>query len=254
MKLAVAGGGGLALYLSQVADVEIVALTLSKEQQKLSQARADILGVSDRVQFKLMDYRKMEGKFDRVVSIEMFEHIGAYAYDEYFGAIFNLLKPDGYALVFGGARMIPPGTTGPFLRKYVAPGLYYPAVSELVSATERQHLWVSDIEFLRYHYVPTMVSWQENFAKNRGKIAEILDERFCRMWEMWLVMGELAMLHGSHMEICTLLSPKRDAVPITRDYMLDAERDLMKREKAWDKKLATALPKNFPKEIADKVL
>ncbi len=248
------GWGGLSLYLSQVANVEITGLTLSKEQQKLAQARADVLGVGDRVKFELMDYRKMGGKFDRVVSIEMLEHVGAYRYDEYFGAIFRLLKPEGFGIVHCGARMIPPGTTGPFLRKYIAPGLYYPAMSEILSATERQHLWVADIEFLRQHYVPTMLAWQERFENNRAEIAEILDERFCRMWELWLIMGEFAMRHGSHMVFSTLVSPTRDAVPISRDYMLDAERDLMKREKSWNKKLARSLPKNLPKEIAEKVL
>jgi cyclopropane-fatty-acyl-phospholipid synthase len=242
------GWGGLALYLSQVADVEIVAITHSSEQQRLAQARADALGVSKRVQFKVMDYRKIEGRFDRVVATEMLTQVGVNQYDVFCRVVFELLKPEGFGLICGGAMRLPLHIETPVLRKHMASesgGAESggPVLSQFLSATERQHLWVCDIESLRYDCSPTIASWQQNFIKNRGTIAEILDERFCRLWELWLARSELAISQGSHVEFCALVSPIRDAVPILRDYIADEEAILMKREKLWNKNLAKALAK-----------
>ncbi len=237
------GWGGLALYLSQVADVEIIAITHSIEQQKLAQARADALGVGKRVQFKVMNYRKIDGKFDRVVATEMLAQVGAKQYDTFCRVVFELLKPEGFGLICGGAMRLPVHVETPDLRKHMAVRSKVPVLSQFLSATERQHLWVSDIESLRYDCAPTIASWQQNFIKNRGTIAGILDQRFCRLWELWLASSELAISQGSDVEFCALVSPTRDAVPILRDYMADGESELIKREKLWDKKLNTALAK-----------
>jgi cyclopropane-fatty-acyl-phospholipid synthase len=152
------------------------------------------------------------------------EHVGAAHFDEYFAQIRDLLADDGFAFVHCIGRMSVPGTTGPFVRKYIFPGAYVPALSEVTAATERNNLWNCDIEILRLHYAYTIRHWRERFARNRARAAEIYDERFCRMWEFYLSAVELEFVHGSHMVFQLLLSKRREAVPITRDYMLDAER------------------------------
>ena len=153
----------------------------------------------------------------------MMEHVGIAHFDEYFGKIRSLLKDDGYAFIHCIGRMSPPGTTGPFIRKYIFPGGYSPAMSEVLAATERNGLWVSDIEVLRLHYYHTIRHWRQRFAQNRDKAAKIYDERFCRMWEFYLAAVELEFLHGSHMVFQMLVAKTRDAVPIRRDFMIDAE-------------------------------
>jgi cyclopropane-fatty-acyl-phospholipid synthase len=163
-----------------------------------------------------------------VVSVGMMEHVGIGHYDDYFGAVRALLKDDGYAFIHCIGRMSPPGTTGPFIRKYIFPGGYVPALSEVFAATERCGLWNADTEVLRLHYSYTIRHWRERFARNRDKAAQIYDERFCRMWEFYLAAAELEFLYGPHMVFQLLLSTKRDAVPIRRDFMLDAERTALK--------------------------
>ncbi|MGA7031386.1 MAG: class I SAM-dependent methyltransferase, partial [Pseudolabrys sp.] len=157
-------------------------------------------------------------------SVGMMEHVGIGHFDEYFLKIRELLSPDGYAFIHCIGRMSQPGTTGPFIRKYIFPGGYVPALSETFAATERCGLWCDDMEVLRLHYRYTVKHWRERFAKNRAQAAAIYDERFCRMWEFYLAAVELEFLHGSHMVFQLLLSTRRDAVPITRDFMIDAER------------------------------
>ena len=165
-----------------------------------------------------MDYRQLTGQFDRVVSVGMMEHVGIGHFDEYFLKIRELLTPDGYAFIHCIGRMSQPGTTGPFIRKYIFPGAYVPALSETFAATERCGLWCDDMEVLRLHYRYTVKHWRERFAKNRARAAAIYDERFCRMWEFYLAAVELEFLHGSHMVFQLLLSTKRDAVPITTRF------------------------------------
>ena len=187
-------------------------------------------GVSDRIDFVQKDYREVSGSFDRVVSVGMMEHVGIGHYDEYFGKVRDLLKPDGYAFIHSIGRMTQPGTTGPFFRKYIFPGGYVPALSETFAATERQGLWVADVEVLRLHYYYTVREWRKRFTANRDEAKELYDERFCRMWEFYLGAAELGFLHGSNMVFQLILSKKRDAMPIDRNFIVDAERRMSARK------------------------
>ena len=218
------GWGGFAIHLARETGARVTAVNVSPEQIKIARANAEAAGVSDRVEFRELDYRQFTGQFDRVVSVGMMEHVGARHFDEYFRKIRELLTPDGYAFIHCIGRMSPPGTTGPFIRKYIFPGGYVPALSETFAATERWGLWCNDMEVLRLHYRYTVKHWRERFAKNRAQAVAICDERFCRMWEFYLAAVELEFLHGSHMVFQLLLSTRRDAVPITRDFMIDVER------------------------------
>jgi len=218
------GWGGFAIHLAQQTGARVVGINVSPEQIRISKERAQAAGVADLVEFRELDYRNVEGRFDRVVSVGMMEHVGIAHFDEYFAKIRGLLKDDGYGFIHCIGRMSPPGTTGPFIRKYIFPGGYSPALSEVLAATERNGLWVSDIEVLRLHYYYTIRHWRERFAKNRERAAQIYDERFCRMWEFYLAAVELEFLHGSHMVFQMLVATTRDAVPIRRDFMVDVER------------------------------
>ena len=218
------GWGGFAIHIARETGASVTAINVSPEQLKVSRVRAEEAGVTDRVEFRELDYRKLEGKFDRVVSVGMMEHVGIGHLDEYFGKVRALLNDDGYAFIHCIGRMSGPGTTGPFIRKYIFPGAYVPALSEVFAATERNGLWVADSEILRLHYYYTVQHWRKRFAANRDAAKRIYDERFCRMWEWYLSAVEMEFLHGSHMVFQLLLAKTRDAVPITRDFMIDAER------------------------------
>ena len=218
------GWGGFAIHLAKQTGARVVGINVSPEQIRIANERAQAAGVADLVEFRELDYRNVEGRFDRVVSVGMMEHVGIAHFDEYFAKIRSLLKDGGYGFIHCIGRMSPPGTTGPFIRKYIFPGGYSPALSEVLAATERNGLWVSDIEVLRLHYYHTIRHWRERFARNRERAAQIYDERFCRMWEFYLAAVELEFVHGSHMVFQMLVATTRDAVPIRRDFMLDAER------------------------------
>ncbi len=224
------GWGGLAFDLARRADVEVLGVTLSREQHALASERAVQLGLDDRVHFELMDYRKVTERFDRIVSVGMFEHVGVSRYDEFFARIYELLVDDGLAVMHSIGHMSPPGTASPWLRKYIFPGAYSPALSEVFAATERQHLWVSDVEVLRLHYADTLVEWIKRFKQNRARIVELYDERFCRMWEFYLISVESMFRTGAQMVFQMQLSRIRDAAPLTRDYMLDTERRFRETE------------------------
>jgi cyclopropane-fatty-acyl-phospholipid synthase len=230
------GWGGFALYMASLADVEITAVNLSGEQIRVCKERAKKAGVEHRVHFKQMDYRELDGKFDRVVSVGMLEHIGANHYDELFGHFKTLLNEDGFGFLHSIGRMSPPGTTSPFLRKYIFPGGYAPALSEVFASTERLNLCVADTEIWRLHYVYTLKAWRTRFMENWDQAAEIYDERFCRMWEFYLVASELGFLHGSNMIFQLLLSNKREAVPVDRNYIINAERAMLATENGVSKK------------------
>ena len=217
------GWGGLALYLAQIAEVDVTGVTLSVEQQKVAIERAQKLGLQDRVHFELQDYRKLETRFDRIVSVGMFEHVGVRHYPEFFAKIYEMLEDDGVALIHSIGHMSPPGATGPWLRKYIFPGAYSPALSEVFAAVEQQSLWVTDVEVLRVHYAETIREWHARFQANRERIAQLYDERFCRMWEFYLVAVEMFFRHGSGMVFQMQLSRQRDAAPLTRDYIHAAE-------------------------------
>ncbi|WP_454915860.1 class I SAM-dependent methyltransferase [Xanthobacter sediminis] len=224
------GWGALAIYLAKECGAQVTAINVSPEQLAESRRLAQAAGVADSIDFREVDYRQLEGQFDRVVSIGMMEHVGVAHYDEYFTTIRTLLREGGFALVHAIGRMSPPGTTAPFIRKYIFPGGYVPALSEVFAATERTHLWVDDCEVLRLHYYWTIRAWRTNFMAKRAEVDAMMGERFGRMWEFYLAAVELGFLHGSNMVFQLLLSEKRDDVPVLRDYMLDAERALAARD------------------------
>ncbi len=226
------GWGGLAFDLALRADVHVTGVTLSTEQHKVATERAYALGLQDRVEFQLCDVRTVEGRFDRIVSVGMFEHVGQRHYAELFAKFESLLTDDGIALLHSIGRMSPRGSTDPWIRKYIFPGGYTPSLSEVFTATERQRLWVNDVEILRLHYAKTLAEWRKRFETNRGRIEAIYDERFGRMWEFYLVCCELAFSHGSAMVFQMLMSRRRDAVPLTRDYIFEAEQASLQDERA----------------------
>ncbi|MFQ5634623.1 MAG: class I SAM-dependent methyltransferase [Gammaproteobacteria bacterium] len=225
------GWGGMALHLAGRANVEVLGVTLSAEQHRVAVERAKAAGVDDRVRFELRDYREVDQRFDRIVSVGMFEHVGATRYDEFFGKVFDLLTDDGLGLLHSIGHMSPPSTASPWLRKYIFPGAYSPAMSEVFAATERQHLWVSDVEVLREHYADTLVEWNRRFQANRQRIAELYDERFCRMWEFYLISAETMFRTGAQMVFQMQFARTRDAAQLTRDYIFEAESAYRSRER-----------------------
>jgi cyclopropane-fatty-acyl-phospholipid synthase len=218
------GWGGLALYLAAECGADVTGLTLSEEQHKVATRRAAAAGLADRVRFHLRDYREERGCYDRIVSVGMFEHVGVNQYPVFFRQLSELLAPDGVALLHSIGRMDGPGTSNPWLRKYIFPGGYSPALSEVVPEAERARLWITDIEILRLHYAETLRAWRRRFEQNRDFIRTIYDERFCRMWEMYLVGAELAFRRDGHLVMQMQLAKTVDTVPLTRDYMVDWER------------------------------
>ena len=226
------GWGGLAIYLAGIEDVDVTGVTLSKEQHALAERRAAEAGVADRVRFRLLDYRKLDERFDRIVSVGMFEHVGVHHYGEFFAKVNQLMPDDGLMLLHSIGKMSPPGTASPWLRKYIFPGAYSPALSEVFPAVEANSLWVTDLELLRVHYATTLRHWQDRFERHRAEIASMYDERFCRMFEFYLVSAEMMFRTGSQEVFHMQLSRKRDAAPIVRDYITDTQRRYKEREAA----------------------
>jgi cyclopropane-fatty-acyl-phospholipid synthase len=228
------GWGGLALYLAEVGGGEVLGITLSEQQLKASRLRAERAGMADRVRFELRDYREQAGSFDRIVSVGMFEHVGVKHYGEFFAKIRELLTEDGVAILHSIGRMDGPGDTNDWIRKYIFPGGYAPALSEVLPVIERLRLWVTDVEVLRLHYARTLRCWYERFTANRAEIAGLYDERFCRMWEFYLVASELAFRKMGHMVFQMQITRRQDAVPLTRDYVTDWEREHLDAAMAAD--------------------
>ena len=218
------GWGGLAMHLAEAGAREVVGITLAEEQLKVSRERAERAGLAGRVRFELRDYREQTGSFDRIVSVGMFEHVGVRHYRDFFAKIAELLSEDGVALLHSIGRMDGPGSTSPWMRKYIFPGGYSPALSEVLPAIERLKLWVTDVEILRLHYAETLRLWRRRFAANRPRVAELYDERFCRMWEFYLTASELAFRRMGHMVFQIQIAKRQDAVPLTRDYLVEGER------------------------------
>jgi len=218
------GWGGLAIYLAQECGVEVTGLTLSVEQHKVAERRAADAGLADRVRFFVEDYRAHRGRYDRIVSVGMFEHVGVPHYRDFFGAVKSLLDDAGVALLHSIGRMTGPGVTNPWIRKYIFPGGYSPALSEVVPVVERTGLWITDVEILRLHYAETLRAWRQRFNANRERIRQLYDERFCRMWEFYLAGSEVAFRHQGHLVFQMQMAKSVSAVPMTRDYMLDWER------------------------------
>jgi len=218
------GWGGLALYLAAECGADVTGLTLSVEQHKVAMRRAAAAGLSDRVRFHLRDYREERGRYDRIVSVGMFEHVGVNHYRAFFSNLKSLLMPDGVALLHSIGRKDGPGSTSPWIRKYIFPGGYVPALSEVLPVVEKLRLWVTDIEILRLHYAETLRAWRRRFERNRDRVREIYDDRFYRMWEFYLTASEIAFRRQDLMVFQMQLAKQVDAVPLTRDYMLDWER------------------------------
>ncbi|WP_349436700.1 cyclopropane-fatty-acyl-phospholipid synthase family protein [Pararhizobium sp. A13] len=224
------GWGDLALYLAQLEDVEVLGVTLSKEQQALATQRAKDAGLEGRVRFELRDYRDVDETFDRIVSVGMFEHVGVHHYDEFFKKVNALMPDDGVAVLHSIGHMSPPGMASAWLRKYIFPGAYSPALSEVFEVVEKNSLWVTDLEFLRIHYATTLKHWGDRFEKNRDKVIEMYDERFARMWEFYLISAEMMFRTGSQLVFHMQLSRSRDAAPIVRDYITDRQKAYIVRE------------------------
>jgi cyclopropane-fatty-acyl-phospholipid synthase len=217
------GWGGLALSLAQEAGAVVDGVTLSREQLATATKRAEALGLEARARFSLTDYRDVAGPYDRIVSVGMFEHVGRPNFQAYFDQVARLLADDGVAVIHSIGRAEGPSTTDLFTAKYVFPGGYIPALSEVLPAVERAGLRVTDVEILRLHYAETLRCWWERFQAKRNEIAEIYDERFCRMWEFYLAGAEMGFRYGTHMVFQLQLSKSLTAVPITRDYIGEAE-------------------------------
>jgi cyclopropane-fatty-acyl-phospholipid synthase len=223
------GWGGLGLSLAAWTGAKVDGVTLSTEQLALAQARAEAAGLASRASFSLTDYRDVTGPYDRIVSVGMFEHVGRPNYQAFFDKIASLLTADGVALIHSIGRAEGPSTTDSFTAKYIFPGGYIPALSEVLPAIERAGLWIADIEILRLHYAETLRHWRERFARARERWAEIQGERFCRMWEFYLSSAEVSFRNGGHMNFQIQLTKRKDALPITRRYIDEAERALAER-------------------------
>jgi len=229
------GWGGLALYLHRHYDVDVLGVALAPDQIEFSNERAAELGVSDRVKFELKDYRDVEGQFDRITSVGLIEHLGTPHYPGFFQHMHRLLKPDGVMFSHCCGRMGTPGMTDKWTRKYIFPGGYIPALSELVREAEKARLIVSDVEAMRYHYAHTLEEWYNRTVAHRDEIVELYDERFYRMWLFYLAGAEAAFRYGGLVNWQLQYLKRRDAVPMTRDYMQEEEERLRGLEEppAW---------------------
>jgi cyclopropane-fatty-acyl-phospholipid synthase len=213
------GWGGLALHLAREHRVKVTGVTLSRDQHTKATRRAEEAGLGDRVEFKLLDYRLETARYDRIVSVGMFEHVGRPQFGQFFDGIDRLLKPRGVALVHTIARMWDPGPINSWFSKYIFPGAYVPALSEIAPVLERRGLWLTDLETLRLHYAKTLHAWEQRFQTHRAEVRSLFDERFCRMWEFYLQSCELGFIHQ---ELCVFqlqIAKQIDVIPITRDYI-----------------------------------
>lgn len=220
------GWGGMALFLAERCGAEVTGITLSEHQLAIARQRAEAKGLAGRVRFELVDYRHVDGQFDRIVSIGMFEHVGVPQYRRFFDKIQSLLPPDGVALLHSIGCMWGPHPIDPWIAKYVFPGGYIPALSEVMPPVEKSGLFATDVELLYPHYAQTLRAWRERFMANRKTAARLYDERFCRMWEYYLVCSEIAFRRLNHMVFQMQLARDPFVVPPTRDYIGETERNL----------------------------
>lgn len=218
------GWGGLALYLAEAFGADVTGVTLSREQHSFSTERAAHSPASAHVRFKLQDYREVEGPFDRIVSVGMFEHVGKRNYAEFFARIRELLSDDGVALIHSIGYADTPGPINPFIRKYIFPGADLPSLSEVFTAVEPTGLFVTDVEILRLHYAETLRHWRERFTAHSEEVKALFDERFYRMWEFYLVLCEIGFRRRTLIVFQMQLSRRLETVPMTRDYIFDLER------------------------------
>jgi cyclopropane-fatty-acyl-phospholipid synthase len=220
------GWGGMGLYLAKQFQAEVLGITLSTEQHAVATQRAEDEHLQDRVHFEIKDYRDLSERFDRIVSVGMFEHVGVNHYRTFFDKAATLLKPDGVMLLHTIGRSGPPAATNGFIRKYIFPGGHIPALSEMTAAIERSHLAVTDVEVLRIHYAETLKHWRDRFMKNRKRAVELYDERFARMWEMYLVGSEASFRYSDLVVFQVQITKRNDVLPITRDYISRKESSL----------------------------
>jgi cyclopropane-fatty-acyl-phospholipid synthase len=213
------GWGGLALYIARIAKVDVLGVTLSKDQARVANARAEAEGMSDRVRFEVQDYRELTEQFDRIVSVGMLEHVGANHLARYFRTVRDRLTPNGVALIHSISTKSPPGITGPFIRKYIFPGGYSPSMSEITAAVEHSGMWILDVEVWRKHYGFTLREWRRRFSENRQRAVDLYDERFARMWEFYLSACENVFMHGSGNVVQVQIGRQRDGVPLSREYI-----------------------------------
>ncbi len=213
------GWGGMALTLARDYGARVVGVTLSEEQHALARKRVRDAGLEDRIDIRLMDYRELNERFDRIVSVGMFEHVGVPHYREYFCKVRELLTEDGVALIHTIGRTDGPGTTNPFILKYIFPGGYVPALSEAAAAFEKERLYPDDVEIWRLHYAETLRHWREHFEANIDKARALYDDRFCRMWRFYLAASEMTFRHDDQAVFQFQLSRRQEAVPLTRDYL-----------------------------------
>jgi cyclopropane-fatty-acyl-phospholipid synthase len=217
------GWGGLALYLAEFCRTHVTGITLSHEQWQRAGERAVEKNLSGAVDFRMQDYRDLREKFDRIVSVGMFEHVGLIFYDAYFRKCAQLLADDGVMLLHAIGRSEGPNVTNPWIAKYIFPGGYIPALSEVLPSIERAGLLITDIEILRLHYAETLKSWRDRFLAYREQVERIYDQRFVRMWEFYLAAAEMAFREQAMMVFQIQLTKRQDVVPITRDYIAREE-------------------------------
>jgi cyclopropane-fatty-acyl-phospholipid synthase len=217
------GWGGLALYLAEIAGAKVTGITLSQEQFQIAQNRALERGLTQDTNFRLIDYRDVEGRFDRIVSVGMFEHVGVGFYDAFFGKCRALLAEDGVALLHTIGRSSPPGITNPFIAKYIFPGGYIPALSEVLPAIERAGLIVTDVEVLQLHYAETLKAWRQRFLAHHDEAVRLYDQRFVRMWDFYLACSEMAFREGDMVVFQIQMAKRKAVTPATRDYIAREE-------------------------------
>ncbi|MFO1115244.1 MAG: cyclopropane-fatty-acyl-phospholipid synthase family protein [Beijerinckiaceae bacterium] len=224
------GWGGMALYLARHCGADVTGITLLEEQIAIARARSEESGCSGRVRFRIEDYRDTDETFDRVVSVGMFEHVGPAHFETYFAKVACFLNEDGVALIHTIGRADGPGATNPWISKYIFPGGYIPSLSEMSAAVEKAGLFVTDVEVLRMHYAETLKAWRERFMARRDEALGLYDERFCRMWEFYLSICELAFRLEGECVFQLQLARRHDVVPITRAYIAEREARLRVRD------------------------
>ncbi len=234
------GWGGLGLYLAEMAGANVTGVTLSTEQLQVSNARAAERNLTRSAKFFLEDYRDVSGPFDRIVSVGMFEHVGVDFYEKYFRRCAELLTDDGVMMLHSIGRSDGPDATNPWIAKYIFPGGYIPALSEVIPAIERAGLLVCDIEILRLHYAETLKAWRERFMARREEAVQLYDERFARMWEFYLASSEMSFRKQNLMNFQIQLTKRQGVVPMTRDYIAREETKLRGIERGTRPRLQIA--------------
>ncbi len=234
------GWGGLALYLAEIARAQVTGITLSQEQFQRAQNRALERGRTEDTTFRLIDYRDVGGRFERIISVGMFEHVGVGFYETFFDKCASLLAEDGIMLLHSIGRSGPPSITNPWIAKYIFPGGYIPALSEVLPAIERAKLIVTDVEVLQLHYAETLKAWRERFLAHRDEVVRLYDQRFVRMWEFYLACSEMAFREADMVVFQIQMAKRKGLTPATRDYIAREEARLRGIEAGYSAPLQLA--------------